>query len=133
MAAHCYMRHRNNRHVLLCTCGNQPCVQWICRREFSHNFGTLTGTLSTGMVLLREMDPDFVTPASSNIVLQNIPSIAFLAPLLLSLGFAASSLTNTYIMFAVYLVLFLAYNIFLFRRKIFKKKYANKPEEEWTE
>ena len=101
--------------------------------SFLTNFGTLTGTLSTGMVLLREIDPDFVTPASSNIVLQNIPSIAFLAPLLLSLGFAASSLTNTYIMFAVYLVLFLAYNIFLFRRKIFKKKYANKPEEEWTE
>ena len=101
--------------------------------SFLTNFGTLTGTLSTGMVLLREIDPDFVTPASSNIVLQNIPSIAFLAPLLLSLGFAASSLTNTYIMFAVYLVLFLAYNIFLFRRKIFKKKYANKPEEEWME
>lgn len=101
--------------------------------SFLTNFGTLTGTLSTGMVLLREIDPDFVTPASSNIVLQNIPSIAFLAPLLLTLGFAASSLTNTFIMFGVYLVLFTAYNVFLFRRKIFKKRYANKPEEEWTE
>ena len=101
--------------------------------SFLTNFGTLTGTLSTGMVLLREIDPDFVTPASSNIVLQNIPSIAFLAPLLLTLGFAASSLTNTFIMFGVYLVLFTAYNVFLFRRKIFKKRYAGKPEEEWTE
>ena len=85
------------------------------------------------MVLLREIDPDFVTPASSNIVLQNIPSIGFLAPLLLTLGFAASSLTNTFIMFAVYLILFTAYNVFLFRRRIFKKRYANKPEEVWTE
>ena len=101
--------------------------------SFLTNFGTLTGTLSTGMVLLREIDPDFVTPASSNIVLQNIPSIAFLAPLLLTLGFAASSLTNTFIMFSVYLVLFIAYNIFLFRRRIFRKKYAEKPEEVWTE
>lgn len=101
--------------------------------SFLTNFGTLTGTLSTGMVLLREIDPDFVTPASSNIVLQNIPSIAFLAPLLLTLGFAASSLTNTFIMFGVYLVLFIAYNVFLFRRRIFKKKYAGKPEEVWTE
>ena len=101
--------------------------------SFLTNFGTLTGTLSTGMVLLREIDPDFVTPASSNIVLQNIPSIAFLAPLLLTLGFAASSLTNTFIMFGVYLVLFIAYNIFLFRRRIFRKKYAEKPEEVWTE
>ena len=101
--------------------------------SFLTNFGTLTGTLSTGMVLLREIDPDFVTPASSNIVLQNIPSIGFLAPLLLTLGFAASSLTNTFIMFAVYLILFTAYNVFLFRRRIFKKRYANKPEEVWTE
>ena len=101
--------------------------------SFLTNFGTLTGTLSTGMVLLREIDPDFVTPASSNIVLQNIPSIGFLAPLLLTLGFAASSLTNTFIMFGVYLVLFIAYNVFLFRRRIFKKRYANKPEEVWTE
>lgn len=85
------------------------------------------------MVLLREIDPDFVTPASSNIVLQNIPSIGFLAPLLLTLGFAASSLTNTFIMFGVYLVLFLAYNIFLFRRRLFKKRYAGKQEEVWTE
>ena len=101
--------------------------------SFLTNFGTLTGTLSTGMVLLREIDPDFVTPASSNIVLQNIPSIGFLAPLLLTLGFAASSLTNTFIMFGVYLVLFIAYNVFLFRRSIFKKRYASKSEEVWTE
>lgn len=101
--------------------------------SFLTNFGTLTGTLSTGMVLLREIDPDFVTPASSNIVLQNIPVIGFLAPLLLTLGFAASSLTNTFIMFGVYLFLFIAYNVFLFRRKIFKKRYENKPEEVWTE
>ncbi len=101
--------------------------------SFLTNFGTLTGTLSTGMILLREIDPDFVTPASSNIVLQNIPSIALLAPLLLTLGFAASSLTNTYIMLGVYLLLFIAYNIFLFRRRIFKKRYAGKSEEVWTE
>ena len=101
--------------------------------SFLTNFGTLTGTLSTGMVLLREIDPDFVTPASSNIVLQNIPSIGFLAPLLLTLGFAGASLTNTLIMLGVYTLLFLAYNTFLFRRRIFKKRYADKPEEVWTE
>ena len=36
-------------------------------------------------------------------------------------------------MFGVYLVLFLSYNVFLFRRRIFKKRYANKPEEVWKE
>ncbi len=101
--------------------------------SFLTNFGTVTGTVSTGMILLREIDPTYSTPAASNIVLQNIPSIALLAPLLLTMGFAASSLTNTLIMFGVYLVLFVAYNIFLFRRKIFKKHYLGKPEEDWTE
>ena len=46
---------------------------------------------------------------------------------------AASSLTNTLIMFGVYVLLFIAYNIFLFRRRIFKKHYLGKPEEVWDE
>ena len=99
---------------------------------FVTNFGTVTGTVSTGMILLREIDPNFVTPAASNIVLQNIPSLVMLAPLLLTMGFAASSLKNTFIMLGVYVVLFVAYNIFLFRKKIFKKKFKT-PEEPWSE
>lgn len=96
---------------------------------FVTNFGTVTGTVSTGMILLREIDPNFVTPAASNIVLQNIPSLVMLAPLLLTMGFAASSLTHTLIMLGVYVFLFIAYNVFLFRRKIFKMK----PEKPWSE
>ena len=99
---------------------------------FVTNFGTVTGTVSTGMILLREIDPNFVTPAASNIVLQNIPSLVMLAPLLLTMGFAASSLTNTFIMLGVYVVLFVVYNLFLFRKKIFKKKFQE-PETPWSE
>lgn len=99
---------------------------------FVTNFGTVTGTVSTGMILLREIDPNFVTPAASNIVLQNIPSLVMLAPLLLTMGFAAQSLTNTLIMLGVYIVLFVAYNLFLFRKKIFKNKFS-KAEDEWSE
>ena len=135
-----------NLPLLVAVCGVGTVVTfWYVRKATKHtyknyeiesfmtNFGTLTGTLSTGMILLREIDPDYVTPASSNIVLQNFPSIPFLAPLLLTMGFAGSSLSNTLIMLGVYIVLFLAYNTFLFRRRIFKKRYANKPEEVWTE
>ena len=135
-----------NLWMLIAICGIGTVVTFLYVRKatkhtyknyeiesFMTNFGTLTGTLSTGMILLREIDPDYVTPASSNIVLQNFPSIPFLAPLLLTLGFAGASLTNTLIMLGVYTLLFLAYNTFLFRRRIFKKRYANKPEEVWTE
>ena len=135
-----------NLWMLIAICGIGTVVTFLYVRKapkhayknyeiesFMTNFGTLTGTLSTGMILLREIDPDYVTPASSNIVLQNFPSIPFLAPLLLTLGFAGASLTNTLIMLGVYTLLFLAYNTFLFRRRIFRKRYANKPEEVWTE
>ena len=135
-----------NLALLLTTCGIGTVITFFYVRKatkyayknyeiesFLTNFGTLTGTVSTGMILLREIDPDYVTPASSNIVLQNFPSIPFLAPLLLTLGFAGSSLTNTFIMLGVYALLFTTYNVFLFRRRIFKKRYADKPEEVWTE
>ncbi len=101
--------------------------------SFLTNFGTVTGTVSNGMILLREIDPNYETPAATNIVLQNVPSIIMLAPLLLTLGFAASSLTNCYIALGVYVVLFVIYNVFLFRRKIFKKKYSGIQEEVWQE
>ena len=84
------------------------------------------------MILLREIDPNYDTPAATNIVLQNIPSVIMLAPLLLTLGFAAKSLTNTFIALGIYVVLFVGYNVFLFRRKIFKK-YRAIPEQEWVE
>ena len=81
------------------------------------------------MILLREIDPNYVTPAASNIVLQNIPSLVMLAPLLLTMGFAASSLQHTLIMLGVYAFLLIAYNIFLFRLSIFKKRYTGAADE----
>ncbi len=98
---------------------------------FLTNFGTVTGTVSTGMILLREIDPDYKTPAATNIVLQLIPSTIMIAPLLLTLSICAQSITHTFIMLGVYTVLFVIYNVYLFRRKIFKGK-QNKMEETWT-
>lgn len=100
---------------------------------FLTNFGTVTGTVSTGMILLREIDPGYTTPAASNIVLQNVPSLVMLAPLLLTMSFAASSLPHTLIMLAVFVVLLLAYNLFLFRRRIFQKRFAGKQETPWAD
>jgi uncharacterized membrane protein YtjA (UPF0391 family) len=56
-----------------------------------------------------------------------------IAPLPLLLGFAGKSLTNAIIACAIFFVLWLIYTIFLFRRRIFKKKYADKPVEVWKD
>jgi ESS family glutamate:Na+ symporter len=85
-------------------------------------FGMLTGTASTGMILLREIDPNFETPAADNLVMQQVPAIAFGAPILLLMSFAAESVTNSWIVFGIMVVLFVIYNMITLRKLIFKKK-----------
>ncbi|MBA4347263.1 MAG: hypothetical protein C0413_00195 [Clostridiales bacterium] len=94
-------------------------------------YGMLTGTASTGVILLREIDPLFKTPAASNLVYQQLWAIVFGFPMLLLLGIApigltadpaTTNLTNTWITLAALVVLFVAMNVILFRREIFNKK-----------
>ncbi len=100
---------------------------------FLMSFGTLTGTASNGVILMKETDPNLRTPTSSLYILSNFPAMVMIAPLLLLLGFAGKSLTNAIIACAIFFVLWVIYTIFLFRRRIFKKKYADKPVVEWKD
>lgn len=109
------------------------CFKGYEHEMFVTNFGTVTGTASNGMILLKEIDPNFVTPASNLFVLSQFPAMVCVAPLLLLLNFASKSFNNTLIALAIFFVLLVIYTMFLFRRSIFKKKYASKPEEIWVE
>ena len=86
---------------------------------FLTNFGTYTGTVSNGMILLREVDSNFITPAANNLVLSNSISFLFNAPLFLLL---ATVPKNPWVCFALFATLFVAYTVFLFRKAIFRKK-----------
>ncbi len=86
-------------------------------------FGMLTGTASNGIILLREIDPKFSTPASDNLVFQNFPAIVFGFPILLLLNFAPKGLTQSIITLIILIVLFTAFYLFIFRKKIFNKHY----------
>ena len=77
----------------------------------------LTGTASNGMILLREIDPRFETPAANNLVLQTIPALAFGFPVLLLMGFAPQSLGNTLITMGIMVVALLAFGLFIFRKR----------------
>ena len=95
--------------------------------QFLVMYGMLTGTVSTGLILLREIDPLYKTPAASNVVLQNLWSIILGAPMLLLLGVVAQSMQMTYITLAILAVLLTAMLILLYREQIFhKKKKAEK-------
>ena len=111
----------------------KECFPGFEHEMFLMSFGTLTGTASNGMILMKETDPYLRTPTSSLYILSNFPAMVMIAPLLLLLGFAGKSLTNAIIACVIFFALWLIYTIFLFRRRIFKKKYAGKPVTEWKD
>lgn len=103
----------------------------VCSRhlypEYPHEgffsmFGMLTGTASNGMILLREIDPKFETPAANNLVLQTIPAIAFGFPILLLMGFGPQSLGHALITLGILAAAFILFVLFIFRKKIFVRK-----------
>ena len=95
------------------------------------SFGTLTGTASNGMILMKEVDPGLKTPTAGLYILSNFPAMVMIAPLLFLLKFAGSSFQNACIACGIFCFLWLAYTVFLFRRKIFKK--AKFEENIWIE
>ncbi len=109
-----------------------------CFKGFEHefflmSFGTMTGTASNGMILMKEIDPGLRTPTSSLYILSNFPAMVMIAPLLFLLSFAGKSPTNAVIACAIFFTLWFVYTVYLFRRKIFKKRYANNPVTIWTD
>ncbi len=114
--------------ILVCSIGATVTFFYVlrcCRKlypgyeyeGFFSMFGMLTGTASNGMILLREIDPRFETPAANNLVLQTIPALAFGFPVLLLMGFAPQSLQNTLITIGIMAVALLLFCLFIFRKR----------------
>ena len=112
---------------------SKECFKGFEHEFFLMSFGTLTGTASNGMILLKEIDPGLRTPTSSLYILSNFPAMVMIAPLLFLLGFAGKSLTNALIALAIFFVLWCVYTVFLFRRRIFKKKYKGAAAPVWKD
>ncbi len=89
------------------------------QEQFVAMFGMLTGTASTGVMLLREIDGQFKTPAADNLVYQNFPAIAFGFPMMLLAVLAPEKPILTWIILAAF---FAVMNIILFRQQIFFRK-----------
>ena len=87
--------------------------------QFMMMYGMLTGTASTGTILLREIDGEFKTPASDNMVYQNFPAIVFGFPLMILATLAPKKPILT---LCILVAFFLVLNIILFRSFIFRKK-----------
>lgn len=87
-------------------------------------FGMLTGTISSGVLLLREIDPEFETPASNQLVVGSSFGIAFGFPVLLLVKYAANGDTAVWISFGLATLYLIALTLFILLagRKKNKKK-----------
>ena len=88
-------------------------------QQFLAMYGMLTGTASTGVILLREIDGDFKTPVADNLVYQNFPAMVFGLPILI---LATMAPTQPYLTLGIVIAFLVCINILLFRSFIFKKK-----------
>lgn len=101
---------------------------YLCRRlypnyvyeGFLSMYGMLTGTISSGVLLLREIDPELKTPASNNLITGSSFGILFGIPMLLLISFAPKSDATVLITLALASIYLIA--LLLFMLKAGKKK-----------
>lgn len=95
--------------------------------QFLAMYGMLTGTASTGIMLLREVDPEFKTPVQDNLVYQTLPAIVFGFPIML---LAPMTPSNPILILVLLAVFFVVLNILLFREKLFPKLFNKKKQKD---
>lgn len=89
---------------------------------FFSMYGMLTGTISSGVLLLREIDPQMKTPAANNLITGSSFGIAFGAPLLVLISMAPKNDMMTFIVFGLILVYLALLLLFIFKAGNGKKK-----------
>ncbi len=82
---------------------------------FLSMFGMLTGTISSGVLLLREIDPEMKTPASNNLVTGSSFGIIFGIPMLILISFAAKSDITVFLALGFVLLYLAALLLFIFK------------------
>ncbi|MBR5402486.1 MAG: hypothetical protein IK102_11835 [Treponema sp.] len=101
-------------------------LKFFCKRVykgyeeegFLSMFGMMTGTISSGILLVREIDPDFKTPAANNLVSGSGVAIAFGAPMLILISMAPKSVASVFIVLALLALYYLILcGIMLIKRK----------------
>ncbi len=83
---------------------------------FVSMYGTMTGTISSGILLLREIDTDLKTPAATNLITGSAFAIVFGAPVLIFVGMAPNSPWLVLGLIAAYYLVMMAI-IFLVKKK----------------
>ncbi|NLT13184.1 MAG: sodium:glutamate symporter [Clostridiales bacterium] len=102
---------------------------WVCREVYKGYFyegllsmyGMMTGTISSGVLLLREVDPEMKTTAANNLITGSSFAIIFGAPILVIIGMAWKSDVMAFVTLGLCVVYFILMMLFIFKVKIRKK------------
>ena len=105
-------------------------LAWACKRVYKgyyyegllSMYGMMTGTISSGVLLLREIDPNFETPAANNLIVGSSFAIILGAPMLIFIGMAYKSDVMTFITLGLCAVYFALMMLFVF--KVNRRKEA---------
>jgi ESS family glutamate:Na+ symporter len=112
---------------ILCTLMTLFSIRWVCERVFEdHHFerfagiyGEMTGTLSSGLALVRVTDPTFSTPVAQDLALSSGIALALGFPLLLAINLPFTryngALEGYFVVLGILLV-YLAFLLLLWRR-----------------
>lgn len=79
-------------------------------------YGMMTGTASTGIMLLQQIDPNFQTPMSTNLITGSSSAIVFSVPILLFVGLAPQSTGMTILSLVAIFAYWLLLHFILLRR-----------------
>lgn len=87
-------------------------LKYVCKKVYPNYYyegllsmyGMLTGTISSGILLVRELDPQMETPAANNLVLGSSFAIMLGAPLLVLVGMAPNSTAMTFTVLGLVIV-----------------------------
>ena len=100
-------------------------LQWMCKKVYPDYFyegmlsmyGMMTGTISSGILLLREVDPLFKTPAANNLVTGSGTAVIFGAPMLALIGIAPISPAATWLVLGLLIVYTVLLMLFMIKVK----------------
>ena len=99
------------------------CFKGLEHHMFLVNYGTLTGTASNGVILLREVDPTFETKASNIFVVSQFPAMVAVAPILLLLSPILNGKMSIFVALGIFAALAIAYTVVII---ILAKKYRQR-------
>ncbi|MHB1452625.1 MAG: sodium/glutamate symporter family protein [Saccharofermentanales bacterium] len=98
---------------------------WICKKLYPNYFyegfvsmyGMMTGTISSGVLLLREIDPSFKTPAANNLVAASGFAILLAIPMLILISLAPQSTTMLFVTIGLIAIYFFVLLLFMLKAR----------------